>query len=57
MCDNKFVLRRLVTFIFNCFVHDHEISIHRANIAGNNEKAVDEGLLVMEHSRRTYANL
>ena len=57
MCDNTISFKKTCNIMFNCFVHDHEISIHRAHIAGNNEKTVDEGLLVMDHSRRTYANL
>ena len=31
--------------------------VHRAKVAGSNEKAVDEGLLVMEHSRCMYMSI
>ena len=45
-----------MTFMLHCFVYEHGMCIHREEVAGSNEKTVDEGLLVMEYSRCTYVN-
>ena len=37
--------------MFCCFVDEHDLCICRAQVTETNEQAVDEGLLVMEHSR------
>ena len=37
-------------FLCTCYVY------YRANVVGSYEKVVDEGLLVMKHSRCTYIN-
>ena len=37
--------------MFCCFVDEHDLCICRAQVAETNKQAVDEGLLVMEHSR------
>ena len=37
-------------FLCTCYVY------YRANVVGSYEKVVNEGLLVMKHSRCTYVN-
>lgn len=43
------VLQHLAMFC--CFIDEHDLCICRAQVTETNEQAVDEGLLVMEHSR------
>ena len=60
MHDTQYHIIERLAFMFHHFVYEHEICIvcmHRAKVAGSNEKAVDEGLLVMEHSRCMYMSI